>query len=189
MCDNDKPALGIDFIRWAHEGAGENPLAWQASARDLFEAATAIKAAVQDFGDGFMHSIAAVQAMLLGMALECLLKGMYIKRHRVWQEPNKEHALVKDGSLVRPQGVGDHQLLQWAEAAGVTLSQGERTVLNRLTDFVLFAGRYPIPIRVENMRPVTIDGKSVARKFISRAELETAEELVNRLMIEVQPWN
>ena len=48
--------------------------------------ARAVKAKVQPF-DNAMHSLARVEAMLLGMALECLLKGIYIKRHRVWAGP------------------------------------------------------------------------------------------------------
>jgi hypothetical protein len=178
-----------DFLRWAHEGAGENPLTWQASARDLLDAATAVKASVLDIGDGLMHSLAAVQAMLLGMALECLFKGMYIKRYRVWEEADKAHAIVKNGQYVGIPGVGDHQLPPMADAAGVTLSQGERAVVGRLTDFVLFAGRYPIPVKVENMKPIKRPGgQTVARGYIARQELETAEALANRLMREVEPW-
>jgi hypothetical protein len=178
-----------DFLKWAHEAAGENPLAWQASARDLLTGATVVKAKVQAVGDGLMDTLTAVQAMLLGMALECLLKGAYIKRYRVWEEEDKAHALVKDGKLVRPADTGDHQLLQWADAAAVSLSQQERSALNRLTDFVVFAGRYPIPVRVQDMRPVKdAGGRTVARRYITSEELETAEALANRLMREVEPW-
>ena len=136
-----------------------------------------------------MHSLAAVQAMLLGMALECRFKGMYIKRHRVWEESDKAHAIVKNGKYVGIPDVGDHQLPPMADAAAVKLNQQERSVVARLTDFVLFAGRYPIPVRVENMRPVkTHGGQTIARAYISREELETAEALANRLMREVEPW-
>ena len=92
-----------------------------------------------------MDPLARVEAMLLGMALECLLKGMYIRQR---------HALVKDGEYVGVKGAGDHQLLQLADAAGVTLSQPERSILTRLTDFIKYAGRYPISKRVKEMRPV-----------------------------------
>jgi hypothetical protein len=62
-------------------------------------------------------------------------------------------------------------------------------VVARLTDFVVFAGRYPVPVRVENMKPVKRPGGgTVARRYISRDELEIAEALVNRLMREVEPW-
>ena len=53
-----------DFLKWVHEGAGENPVVWQASARDLVDAATAVKASVQPVENGLMHTFAAVQAML-----------------------------------------------------------------------------------------------------------------------------
>ena len=76
-----------------------------------------------------MHSLACVEAMLLGMALECLLKGLYIRRHRVWEDSTKEHALVKDGTYVGVKGAGDHELLQLAAAAGVTVSQSEQSIL------------------------------------------------------------
>ena len=53
----------------------------------------------------------------------------------------------------------------------------------------MWAGRYPIHKRVEKMEPVkTHDGQTVARRYISRDELESAEALVKRLMREVQPW-
>jgi hypothetical protein len=139
--------------------------------------------------DGLMDSLAAVQAMLLGLAFECLLKGMYIKLHRVWEEPDKAHAIVKDGAYVGVPNAGDHELLQLAKEAGVRLSNQERSVLKRLTDFVKYAGRYPIPVRVEGMKPVKLaDGKTVARCYISQGELQTAEALVNRFIREVEPW-
>ena len=77
-----------DFLWWSYHVSGENPAAWQVSAKDLLDGAMAVKAKVQPF-DNAMHSLARVEAMLLGMALECLLKGMYIRRHRVWADPAK----------------------------------------------------------------------------------------------------
>ena len=136
-----------DFLEWAYAGAGENPAAWQVSAKDLLDGAMAVKAKVQPFAFvNAMHPLARVEAMLLGMALECLLKGMYIKRHRVWEDTTKAHALVEDGAYVGPRG---HNLPKLADAAGVTLSQSERSILTRLTDFIKYAGRYPISMRVE----------------------------------------
>ena len=178
-----------DFLRWSYRVSGENPAAWQVSAKDLLDAAMAVKAKVQSGGTGGMHTLARVEAMLLGMALECLLKGMYIRRHRVWEDPTKAHALVKNDTYVGVKDAGDHELVQLADAAGVTVSQPERLILTRLTDFIKYAGRYPISMRVKEMRPVkTPDGRTVARGYISGAELERAETLTNRLMQEVGPW-
>ena len=178
-----------DFLRWSYHVSGENPAAWQVSAKDLLDAAMAVKAKVQSVGTGGMDPLARVEAMLLGMALECLLKGMYIRRHRVWEDPTKAHALVKNDTYVGVKDAGDHELPQLAAAAGVTVSQPEQLILTRLTDFIKYAGRYPISMRVKDMRPVkTPDGRTVARGYISGAELERAETLTNRLMQEVGPW-
>jgi hypothetical protein len=178
-----------DFLRWAFHNAGENPLAWQASARDLLDGANAVKARVLPDANGLVHSLASVQALLLGYALECLLKGMYIKRHRVWEDRDKKHAIARNGAYARVRGARDHDLSALANAAGLELTEQERFILDRLKDFILFAGRYPIPTKVEDMEPVrTPDGKTVARRYITRADLETAEALANRLMIEVEPW-
>ena len=156
----------IDDLKWAYGVAGENPGAWQASAKDLLDGAMAVKDKVYPFSNA-MHSLARVEAMLLGMALECLLKGIYIRRHRVWADPAKEYALVKDGKYVGVKGAGDHDLVQLAKAAAVTLSQSERSILTRLTDFI-YAGRYPVPSHVEEMKPVKIPGGStVARAYLS----------------------
>ena len=119
--------------------------------------------------------------------MECLLKGIYIRRYRVWADPDKEHALVKDGKYVGVKDAGDHELLQLATAAGVTVSQSEQSILIRLTDFIKYAGRYPVPLHVEKMKPVKILGgiRTVARGYLSGAEIERAETLTNRLMKEI----
>ena len=168
-----------DFLWWSYHVSGEKPAAWQVSAKHLLAAAMAVKAKVHPF-ENAMDPLARIEAMLLGMALECILKGMYIRRR---------HALVKDGEYVGVKDAGAHQLLQFADAAGVTLSQPERSILTRLTDFIKYAGRYPISKRVKDMEPVkTPDGHTVERGYISGAELERAETLTNRLMQEVGPW-
>ena len=88
--------------------------------------------------------------------------------------------LVKDGAYVGARG---HNLPKLADAAGVTVSPSERSILDRLTDFIVYAGRYPVPSKVEGMEPVkTPDGHTVARGYISSAELEMAETLTNKLM-------
>ena len=65
--DESNPPID-DFLEWAYGVAGENPGAWQASAKDLLDGAMAVKDKVQPFSNA-MHSLAGVEAMLLGMAL------------------------------------------------------------------------------------------------------------------------
>ena len=137
-----------------------------------------------------MHSLVAVQAMLMGMALECLLKGMWIKNHQAWSPLNRHHALTKDGKLVRKPGAGDHNLEQLAKIAEVVVSQNEKIILQRLSRFILFAGRYPIPTTWEQTRPVrSVIGERVSPRFFAGTEMEIARNLVERLMQEVVPWS
>ena len=80
--------------------------------------------------------------LLYGMALENALKGRLVH-----QQPNR----IVNGKLRAWPG-GSHNLNVLADAARVTLSQEEEDLLRRLTQFVLWAGRYPTPRRAEDMR-------------------------------------
>lgn len=96
-----------DFWNWAFESTGRNPLAWQASAKDLLEGAEAVKDRVPAFS-GLMPTLASVQALLLGLALECLLKALWIKSHRAWLDKHKEFSLTRNGEYVGIPNVNDH---------------------------------------------------------------------------------
>jgi len=71
----------------------------------------------------FRHLIAL---MLAGLALENLLKGRYVVVHG--NRPYKTHDLV-----------------DLAAKAGVALDPSETRLVRRLTQFVTWSGRYPVP--------------------------------------------
>jgi hypothetical protein len=79
--------------------------------------------------------------MLTGFALENAIKGVLLKR---WPE------LGKKGRMPRWPG-GGHDLPRLFEEAGVSVSEGERDVLQRLTEFVMWRGRYTLPQRMKDM--------------------------------------
>src|SRR5262245_60118900 len=85
----------------------------------------------------FMSANDAVSSMLLGLSFECVLKGMWID--------GAKNSLVHEGRYRGIPGVGDHELWQLAQAVDLQCSVEERSALQRLTPFVKFAGRYPIP--------------------------------------------
>ena len=177
-----------DFWEWAFESSGRNPLSWQASARDLLEGAEAVKDRVPAFS-GLMPSLASVQALLLGLALECLLKALWIKSHKAWLDAHKEFSLTQNGEYVGIPNVNDHDLLAIAKAANLQATAKEKAVLERLSGFVLFAGRYPIAKTASLTRPRrTSSGPKIARQYITMSELALAETLAKRLMKEVEPW-
>jgi hypothetical protein len=185
---NDRRGREREMLQWAFESAGRNPLSWRASADDLLSAANAVKEKVLDLGP-MMHSLAAVQAMLLGLALECLLKGMWIKKHRAWLAQHKGFSLTKSGKYVGIPGAGDHELRQLADAAEWEMSAQEAALLERLTGFVKYAGRYPIPTTSEKIKAQrTGGGVQVSPRFVTATELRLAERMATRLMREVLPW-
>ena len=123
-----------DFWNWAFESTGRNPLAWQASAKDLLEGAEAVKDRVPAFS-GLMPTLASVQALLLGLALECLLKALWIKSHKAWLDKHKEFSLTRNGEYVGIPNVNDHDLLAIANAANLKVTSKEKAVLARLSGF------------------------------------------------------
>jgi hypothetical protein len=183
-----KAGTKTDFWCWAFESSGRNPLSWQASAKDLFEGAEAVKDRVPTY-TGLMPTLASVQALLLGLALECLLKALWIKSRKAWLDEHKEFSLTRDGKYIGIPKVKDHDLLAIANAANLKATAKERAVLGRLSGFVLFAGRYPIAKTVDLTRPRrTGRGPKTARGYITMSELAIGEDLAKRLMKEVEPW-
>lgn len=123
----------------------------------------------------------AVYALLLGYAIECELKAMWVR--------DGKQKLVVDGQYVGVPGARDHQLGRLAEKVGVSLTGAERDVLDRLSQFVLFAGRYPIPRNWQQSRPVPVEGKGkISPKFFGLDDFKVAEiferSLYSSLLIE-----
>lgn len=80
--------------------------------------------------------------LLSGLSLENLLKGVLI----AIEPPRQEGRL--DWEIPR----GGHDLPTLCERAGIAISTDELRMLNALTEAVLWAGRYPVPIRHDNRR-------------------------------------
>lgn len=169
-----------------YDMTGNNFRAWHASVELLTQAAKKVKyeSPPPTIGDGEgMFSINGVYAMLLGYAIECALKGLWVKAGQV---------IAKDGKLVRIRGVGTHQigelLRRVREVADVEVSEIELNVLDRISAFVLFAGRYPISTDAAAMRarPVPTGGTQVPR-FFSQEDFRIAELLLNRFTTALNP--
>lgn len=84
--------------------------------------------------------------MLSGLSIEVLIKALIIQRSG-W----RVHA-----GVLQPWGKRskhDHDLARLFRVAGEPLSAEEKDLADRLTKFVLWAGRYPMPKTVDEMRP------------------------------------
>ena len=133
------------FVEQLHTDAGNLPAGWEMSADELLAAAQALRERGESFdraslavGEPIPISgrLGAVELMLRGMGVECLLKALWVKQGNV---------LVDSGQYVSVRGAGSHDLPQLASAAEFTLSVHEKDVMRRLSYFIEYGGRYPVP--------------------------------------------
>jgi hypothetical protein len=79
--------------------------------------------------------------MLNGMALECLAKAIIVHRHT-----------GSASDFLKAIRRRRHRLVPLLKHAGVTLSDEEREMAERLTTLVEWMGRYPAPLKPADMR-------------------------------------
>ena len=114
-----------------HTWAGNSPHAWESRARDLLAAATVLRQHRESMDSNSAPAPTALihpaELMLDGMAIECLLKAVWVKRG---------HKLAKDRKYLGVPGAGDHDLVQLAGALKLKLSALEKGTLRRLSHFI-----------------------------------------------------
>lgn len=158
-----------------HERLGNLWIMWIAWAGVLEEAEVCLGEhaahAKRPSGEEVMPALLAVRAMILGFALECSLKALWLK-----QDDNK---IVRDGKYCGVTGANDHDLVQLASAAGFKATPSETEVLRHLSKFIRFAGRYPIGKTAADMKPPGLTEVDVG--FFSKKEFRTAESLFNKV--------
>lgn len=128
-------------------------------------------------GEVVMPLVLCVRAMLLGYAIECALKGVWVKNG------NK---IVMNARYVGVTGAKDHNLIQLSKAAGFSPTIVETDVLQHLSKFVRFAGRYPVAKTPDEMRPLEIPviGK-VDVGFFSKRDFRTAQSALNKIICKI----
>jgi len=112
-----------------------------------------------------------VELMLHGMALECLLKALRLKQGGGFED--------RKGFRDFP-GSKTHDLTQMADALRLKLSPREKDVLDHMTAFVRFGGRYPVPIRASEsaLGPVRDGGGMVSPTVESSGDDAIFEKVV-----------
>jgi len=131
-----------------HQLLAAMPFAWVLKADELF---TAFELVVAKEAESLNQppQLSSVAYMLAGFAVEVLMKGV----------------LVQEGSAVDLKGrftLDSHDLLKLAERAALTLSDDESRLLERLQEYLTWAGRYPVPLTSEPMRPRALPGGGFA---------------------------
>src|SRR5258705_2710550 len=129
-----------------HTWSGNAPEAWRSCADNLLAAAAVVRER-RGSGPNFVAFPNAWRLhppwLMLGrMDIECLLKALWVSRG---------HKLAKDGEYVGVPRAGAHDLVQLAGVLQLTLSVLEKDVLRRLSHFIEYGGRYPVPKDAEKL--------------------------------------
>jgi hypothetical protein len=123
---------------------------------------------------------------LVALAIENLLKGLWVGRNseRIKQITNMRTNLPE---------ITNHQLFKVAEAAGMSLSDEEKSLLNDLSKIILWSGRYPAPSNVNDYKSYFTSGPPSNRfragESILSMDLPCPPELnhfINRVFDELQ---
>ncbi len=157
-----------------HERIGNLWLAWLAWAFVLEDAEVYLgdrEVHREQDGEVIMPMLLCVRAMLLGYAIECGLKALWVR---------KGNKLVRDGRYQGVTGANDHDLPQLAQAAGFVPTTAEAEVLRRLSQFSRFAGRYPVARTANEMKPDGLTKADVG--FFSKKDFRLAESILNKVV-------
>ncbi len=138
-----------------HKALASEQSAWVISAEELLRAFEMLaQQSEEDVRPGrditAPFGVSNVAMMLGALAIENLLKAVCL--------PQVSPLFNKRGAF----DLDTHDLLKLAEDAGIALSQEERILLERLEQFITWAGRYPVPLRSGPMRPRTLPNGSCA---------------------------
>jgi len=120
---------------------------WKDKASDLGKSAIAL----QNIGiEGGILPSNRTSIMLMGMSLEALIKGYLVANE-----------VVKIDSGKFPSVIKKHQLIDLYELAGIVLTKEyeEKTFVKRLSEQVVWMGRYPVPTNsntLQNMKNRTL---------------------------------
>jgi len=101
------------------------------------------------------HSLINQHMMLAGFAIENLCKGYLAGRLS-----HKEREDVQRVGVL-PKSLKGHDILNLVEQTGMILSDIEKYLLERITDAVVWRGRYPSAISHEQIRPFTQIGSDI----------------------------
>lgn len=162
------PELFEKVRSWDFEGRGNSDLAWLTEAHTLSTVADLIPDRFPHSGE-LMSPERAVEAMLRGLAFECLFKAR-------WLQIDAGNQFVRNGQFA---GLRSHDLVWLAEQCGWQVNDEETVLLDRLAAFVTFAGRYPVPLKVEE----TIreeDGRPLSPRYFSVDDFAAAQNLFLR---------
>lgn len=114
-------------------------------------------------------SVVSVHRMLIGYSIENLVKAILIQRNQ---------NLIKDNGTINKQ-ITVHLSVELMKECNISLSSEEIDLITMLSWYVRWAGRYPVPLKVEDIKPYRrFDGLWFQPGDL---QLKNEEELINNL--------
>src|SRR2546425_8412679 len=159
--------------------------AWILSARDLLEhirstADTLRMAWIEFHCNNPPHQSAPprglhrVYLFLSALAIENLLKAIVVDQVK-WPDSQIANKIPKD--------LNSHILLELAATGGVVLGDDEIEILERLTEFGTWLGRYPAPIKLHQTKPKKLKSGIVnLAGYMYGSDIREVESLINKLI-------
>ena len=118
--------------------------------------------------------IHGVYLMLGAYAAENLIKAMLLKQHK--ELDSKEVAAI-------PKQLKSHRLLELAAVANIELTTHGHELLARLSEYSIWAGRYPTPTRQQDLLPREISSDRITTlTFWRSSDIRSIDELISHLM-------
>jgi DNA-binding Lrp family transcriptional regulator len=161
------------------------PCAWLLSARDLLEhlhtTGDALRAAWMEFHSNGRACRSApprglhrVYLFLSAVVVENLLKAIIVHRSN-WPDSRIAQKM--------PDELKSHFLLDLATAGGVTLAPEDPDLLERLTEFGIWQGRYPAPTELRHVKPKKLRNGSVNLVgHMYGSDIRDVERFINNLI-------
>ncbi len=120
-------------------------------------------------GQSFELEYEKIAMMLMGMAIENLLKSILLVR---------DPSLVEDGKIARK--LQTHNLLKLLDWTSISIDIQDTQLCTLLSDFILWHGRYPAPLKSTNIRGALRRGyewKSLDDLFVKIFQSVSEKEL------------
>lgn len=139
-----------NLFRMTYKSAASDPRQWLSYARSLKYTSELLKPIFieehktprpRGQKNYFPISVSQIYLMIVGFAVENFIKGIYVILN-----PD----IITDDRLVK---LNRHDILQLLRELKFTISKEEIDLVERLEEFVLWAGRYPIPAKFERLIP------------------------------------
>lgn len=165
------------------------PTSWILSARDLLEhlgsMADELRAAWIESHRNMASRPSApprglhrVYLFLSALAIENLLKAAIVSKAK-WPDSQIAQKI--------PEELNSHVLIELATAGGFAPTDNDVELLERITEFGIWIGRYPAPTKLHHTKPKKLRSGIVnLAGYMHGSDIREVEDLVNRLIKELK---